>query len=59
VPLKKLRAATLDTTARLLSGRNELILPVITHPSRGRSRKKAATAAPAARAPQSDLDPVG
>lgn len=36
VPLRKLRASTLDTTARLLSGRSELILPVITHPSRSK-----------------------
>jgi hypothetical protein len=36
VPLNKLRANTLDTTARLLSGRTELILPVITHPGRSK-----------------------
>jgi capsular polysaccharide biosynthesis protein/Mrp family chromosome partitioning ATPase len=36
IPLSKLRASTLDTTARLLSGRSELILPVITHPGRSK-----------------------
>ena len=36
VPLSKLRASALDTTARLLSGRSELILPVITHPGRSK-----------------------
>jgi capsular polysaccharide biosynthesis protein len=36
MPLSKLRASTLDTTARLLSGRSELILPVITHPGRSK-----------------------
>ena len=36
VPLSKLRASVLDTTARLLSGRSELILPVLTHPGRSK-----------------------
>jgi hypothetical protein len=54
VPLSKLRASVLDTTARLLSGRSELILPVITHP--GRSKFTGRGAAPAAKAPQDDDD---
>src|SRR5690606_11177477 len=52
VPLSKLRASTLDTTARLLSGRSELILPVITHP--GRSKFTGRGAAPAPKAQQED-----
>ncbi|HEX7095056.1 MAG TPA: Wzz/FepE/Etk N-terminal domain-containing protein [Acidimicrobiales bacterium] len=55
VPLRKLRAATLDTTARLLSGRSELILPVITHPARSRfGARSQAPAAPAGTKPRVD-----
>ncbi|HEV8298921.1 MAG TPA: hypothetical protein VGQ20_16560 [Acidimicrobiales bacterium] len=36
VPVRRLRAATLEAVERLLSGRVELLLPVITHPGRSR-----------------------
>lgn len=63
VPLRKLRASTLDTTARLLSGRSELILPVITHPGRskfggGRSGAPASAAKKGTDAEAEELDVV-
>jgi hypothetical protein len=36
VPVKRLRASTLEGVERILAGRCELLLPVITHPGRSR-----------------------
>jgi capsular polysaccharide biosynthesis protein len=48
IPLAKLRASTLDTSARLLSGRSELILPVITHPGRSKYSRRGTPSGPKA-----------
>ena len=40
VPLKRLRAATLEANNRLLSGRTQLLLPVITAPARFRASRR-------------------
>jgi Mrp family chromosome partitioning ATPase len=38
VPMRRLRAATLETVGRLVASRSELVLPVVTHPTRRRRR---------------------